>query len=56
MTYVNNANISFEGMSGVQFEKLISSLLSKMGFEVHETKASGDGGIDPIAINDQPFL
>lgn len=48
------ANI--ESMTGVEFEVLVEGLVKKMGFEVFPTKASGDGGIDLIAYNHQPFL
>lgn len=43
-------------MSGIEFEFLCKKLLEKMGFDVEQTKASGDGGIDLIATNSQPFL
>jgi len=42
-------------MSGIEFESLCQQLMIKMGFEVETTKASGDGGIDLIAYNHQPF-
>ena len=43
-------------LTGVEFEKLCHILLEKMGFEVTDTKISGDGGIDLIAQNHQPLL
>jgi hypothetical protein len=43
-------------LTGVQFERLIAQLLTKIGLEVTSTKESGDGGIDLIAISDQPFF
>lgn len=43
-------------LSGIEFEILCQQLLQKMGFEVETTKASGDGGIDLIAINHQALL
>ena len=42
-----------EGMDGIQFEKIISNLLQKMGFKVETTKSTGDGGIDIIAFSEQ---
>ena len=42
-------------MSGIEFENLCQLLMIKMNFEVETTKASGDGGIDLIAYNHQPF-
>lgn len=47
---------NFEALSGVDFEKLITSLLHQMGFEALMTKASGDGGIDIVATLDQPLV
>ena len=36
-------------MNGLEFEKFIAELFSKMGYESEITKASGDQGIDVIA-------
>lgn len=46
---------NINSLSGVEFEKLCQSLLYKLGFDVETTKQSGDGGIDLIAYNYQPF-
>jgi hypothetical protein len=43
-------------MSGADFERLITSLLRKMGFVAEMTKASGDGGIDIEATLDKPIV
>lgn len=43
-------------LSGIEFEHLCQSLLQKAGFKLETTKQSGDGGIDLIAKNHQPFL
>jgi hypothetical protein len=43
-------------MSGLEFEKLISSLFIKMGLDVTVTKQTADGGIDLIVYNSQPLL
>lgn len=51
---INNSDL--DKMSGVEFEKLILKLVHRMGFEAETTKASGDGGMDIIAYNSQPFL
>lgn len=40
------------GYSPVEFEKLIRRLLEKMGYEITETKITGDGGIDLEAVSD----
>ncbi len=41
-------------LSGIDFERLITLLLERMGFRATMTKASGDGGIDIVATLDQP--
>ena len=43
-------------LSGIEFENLCQVLLQKGGFDVETTKTSGDGGIDLIARNQQPFF
>lgn len=47
---------SLELMSGVEFEKLVTSLLARMEFRAEMTKATGDGGIDIVAVLDKPIL
>ncbi len=51
---INNEDVG--SLSGIDFEKLCCVLLQKLGFDVETTKQSGDGGIDLIAYNRQPFL
>jgi restriction endonuclease Mrr len=43
-------------LSGQEFEKLVLRLVKEMGFEARTTRATGDGGVDIIALNKQPFL
>jgi restriction system protein len=43
-------------MSGIEFEKLVSTLLERMEFRAEMTKTSGDGGIDIIAVLDKPIF
>jgi Holliday junction resolvasome RuvABC ATP-dependent DNA helicase subunit len=43
-------------LSGIDFEKLIVTLLARMGFQAGVTKASGDGGIDIEATLDKPIV
>ena len=43
-------------LSGIEFENLTHQLLLKVGFNVEQTKASRDGGIDLIAYSDEPFF
>lgn len=43
-------------MTGYEFEHYISTLLTKMGFEVEVTQYSNDGGIDLIAIYEKPIF
>jgi hypothetical protein len=51
-----NMTGSLQNLSGVDFEKLISALLTRMGFQAEMTKTSGDGGIDIIAVLDKPIF
>ena len=44
-----------ENLSGIEFEEFITRLLKAMGFRTQVTKASGDGGIDIVAILDKPI-
>lgn len=43
-------------MPGTCFESLCCSLVEKMGFEAEVTKASGDGGVDIVAVSHLPFV
>ena len=54
--YKDQKNTDLADMSGAEFELLVQDLVHKMGFETQLTKASGDGGIDIVAYNHQPFL
>ncbi len=47
--------LDITSLTGIEFEKICKQLMQNMGFEVYQTKASGDGGIDLIALNHQPF-
>ena len=49
-------DFNVDTLSGIEFEKVCQMLVEKMGFTTKTTKASGDGGIDLIAYNYQPFL
>jgi Holliday junction resolvasome RuvABC ATP-dependent DNA helicase subunit len=51
-----NAVDNLQDLSGVDFERLISTLLTRMGFQTEMTKTSGDGGIDIVAMLDKPVL
>jgi Holliday junction DNA helicase RuvB P-loop domain/Restriction endonuclease len=44
------------GRSGADFEKLIAAVLGKMGFRSELTRASGDGGIDIVAVLEKPLV
>jgi Holliday junction resolvasome RuvABC ATP-dependent DNA helicase subunit len=43
-------------LSGLDFERLIVGLLTRMGFRAEMTKATGDGGIDVMAVLDRPIV
>ena len=47
---------NLQDLSGQDFEKLIESLLTRMGFQTEMTKTTGDGGIDIIARFDKPIF
>jgi HJR/Mrr/RecB family endonuclease len=47
---------SLELMSGVEFERLVTTLLTRMEFRAEMTKATGDGGVDIVAVLDKPIL
>ena len=44
------------GLSGQEFEVLITSLLQRFGFQTELTKVTGDGGIDIVASLDRPLV
>jgi len=43
-------------LSGQEFEYVIKTLLTEMGFKAELTERTGDGGIDIIAKLDKPFV
>ncbi len=43
-------------LSGVDFEKVVSAMLGRMGFRSEITKTTGDGGVDIVASLDKPFV
>lgn len=43
-------------LSGVEFEKVITSMFACMGFRAEMTRATGDGGIDIVAHLDKPIV
>jgi Holliday junction resolvasome RuvABC ATP-dependent DNA helicase subunit len=45
-----------ERMSGVEFERFVTTLLARMEFRPEMTRATGDGGIDIVAVLDKPIL
>jgi len=47
---------SLQALDPVDFEDLVKVLLNRMGFNATTTKASGDGGIDLIAVNEKPII
>lgn len=48
--------LDIDSLSGVEFEDLCRKLVETMGFSAEMTKATGDGGIDIVAMNHQPLL
>lgn len=49
-------NSEFDALSGIEFERLITGLLERMGFRTEMTKASGDGGVDIVATLNRPIV
>mgnify|MGYP004459367889 CR=1 FL=1 len=49
MRRINSVIANIDNMTGIEFEKFITDLFKKMGYDAHMTKASGDQGIDIIA-------
>lgn len=47
---------SFYALDPIAFEDTAKSLLIQMGFDATTTKASGDGGVDIVAMNEQPII
>lgn len=47
---------SLDALSGTTFEELVTRLLERMGFRGQTTKATGDGGVDIVAILDLPLV
>lgn len=43
-------------MSGVDFERLVTTLLGRMDFRAEMTKTTGVGGIDIVVILDRPII
>lgn len=43
-------------LTGVEFERLITAVLQRMGFTAEMTRATGDGGIDIVAHLEKPFV
>lgn len=43
-------------MNPYEFEKFVSHLLNKMGFQATATKPSQDGGVDVVAESDKPLM
>lgn len=45
-----------QGLTPIEFEHLVSELLIAMGFDACTTKTTGDGGVDIIAISEEPII
>jgi len=43
-------------LPGVEFEVRITKLLERIGFRTELTRATGDGGIDIVAVLDRPIV
>lgn len=47
---------AIEELSGEDFERLITGLLIRMGFQAEMTRTTGDGGIDIVALLEKPIV
>jgi hypothetical protein len=54
-TATNPQSKTLASFTGIEFEQFITQLLRAMGFRTQVTRASGDGGIDIVAILDKPI-
>jgi Holliday junction resolvasome RuvABC ATP-dependent DNA helicase subunit len=52
----NTQSKSLDSLSGIEFEEFVTKLLRVMGFRTQITKASGDGGVDIVAVLDKPII
>jgi hypothetical protein len=43
-------------ISGIDFERLVTTLLNRIGFQAEMTKTTGDGGIDIVAVLDKAIV
>lgn len=53
---VHDRRIDLNSLSGIEFERLITAALNRMGFVAEMTRATGDGGIDIEASLDRPLV
>ncbi len=47
---------TLEDLDGIAFERLVAKLLAQMDFRAEMTKATGDGGIDVVAVLEKPII
>jgi restriction endonuclease Mrr len=47
---------SLDALSGSDFESVVGTLLSRMGFTIEMTKSTGDGGVDIVATLERALV
>jgi hypothetical protein len=50
-----NSRLRLDALDGHEFENVVDRLLTKMGFSIHGRQPAADGGIDMVAIRDEPL-
>src|SRR5438093_3412617 len=50
-----NRRFPLDALDGHEFENVVDRLLTKMGFSIHGRQPAADGGIDMVAVRDEPL-
>src|SRR5256712_2588152 len=50
-----DTRLPLDALDGHEFENVVDRLLTKMGFAIHGRQPAADGGIDMVAVRDEPL-
>ena len=50
-----DTRLPLDALDGHEFENVVDRLLTKMGFSIHGRQPAADGGIDMVAVRDEPL-
>src|SRR3989449_3380035 len=50
-----DTRLPLDALDGHEFENVVDRLLTKMGFSIHGRQPAADGGIDMVAVSDEPL-